>query len=178
MLEQETCTESTPKRWSFLEAVEDLAQKHPVQPKPFKSDVPIAGPLIAGFREKWNSIAAKWYVLPIVQQVNEFNGVLLDLLQVNFQALEERLTAIAQHLADIDLRLANIEIQLQDADVRMIATDRDQVELGRTLAELHYQLIQTQRVLAAIPGTPKNRDAGSDVSENPTDNSKTLEPHQ
>ena len=146
MSEQETPVEPAPDKWSFLDAVEVLRQKYPLQPPAFDSDVPTVGPLIAGFREKWNNVSTKWYVLPIVQQLNSFNGSLLDLLQVNFQAIEEWVT-------NVNERLAAMEAQLQDIDARLVATDHDQTELGRSLAELDYQVIQTRRALSGLVGT-------------------------
>ncbi len=67
-----------PELRSHLEEVGRLWQ---VQEQPFRSRLPIVGPLIAWFRERWNRISTKWYVLPILQQQVHFNAAVVRVLQ-------------------------------------------------------------------------------------------------
>jgi GT2 family glycosyltransferase len=76
-----------------------------VQERPFTSTVPIVGPAIARFRELWNSVAAKWYVRPLVEQQNEFNKRLIletARTQGGLAALEEKLVVLHEILACLD----------------------------------------------------------------------------
>ncbi|MFN8474685.1 MAG: hypothetical protein U0822_21015 [Anaerolineae bacterium] len=76
-----------------------LERQATVFERPFLSQVPVFGPAIAGFRETWNSVSAKWYVRPMLQQQNEFNlavvRVLGDLTR-QVAALEQRLAALEE----------------------------------------------------------------------------------
>lgn len=109
-----------------------LKSKSELREQPFHSNVPVLGGLIAGFRRLWNNISTRWYVLPLVQQQNEFNEDLVEGLRIQFTEIDQRL---------IDL-------------------DRDQTELMRTLAEVQYQVIQLRHQLedqqdAGLSGSEK-----------------------
>lgn len=52
-----------------------------VQEQPFHSRLPVIGPLIAWFRERWNRISTRWYVQPMLQQQIEFNVAVVRVLQ-------------------------------------------------------------------------------------------------
>lgn len=52
-----------------------------VAERPFTSTTPLIGPLIARFRDAWNSIAAKWHVRHILQQQNDFNQLVAQQLR-------------------------------------------------------------------------------------------------
>ena len=47
-------------------AHKSLVEKSRVVERPFTSNVPLAGPFIARFREAWNSVSTKWYVRPLL----------------------------------------------------------------------------------------------------------------
>lgn len=98
-----------------------LKSKSELRERPFRSNVPVFGGLIAGFRRLWNDVSTRWYVLPLAQQQSEFNAVLIEGLQAQFAEIDQRL---------IDL-------------------DRDQTALMRTLAEVQYHVIQLRRDLEA-----------------------------
>lgn len=61
--------------------IERIRQNHPVRPQPFHSNVPLLGPLIARFRQRWNRISAEWFVLPIISQQNDVNEQIIQTLE-------------------------------------------------------------------------------------------------
>jgi O-antigen chain-terminating methyltransferase len=67
-----------PQLQQHLAEVETLWQ---VQEQPFQSRVPLLGPLIAWFRERWNRVATKWYVRPLLHQQQHFNAAVVRVLQ-------------------------------------------------------------------------------------------------
>lgn len=80
-----------------------LADRHRIEERPFTSRVPVLGPLIARFRELWNSVAARWTVRAVVQQQNEFNeAVVQNVLNLGarLDLAETRLASLTRHLAD------------------------------------------------------------------------------
>ena len=52
-----------------------------VTERPFQSPTPVVGGLIVRFREFWMSLAARWYIRPLIAQQNQFNRELLLHLQ-------------------------------------------------------------------------------------------------
>jgi hypothetical protein len=107
------------------ELIAELEAKRTIREEPFRSDKPIVGRFIAWFRTAWNSISTRWYVLPLLQQQNEFNAL------------------VVSHLRET-------ERQLDEIDRRLIDLDRDHTSLTRDVAELTYQLIHMNRLLTAI----------------------------
>ncbi len=65
----------------------DLERKMVLRERPFTSHVPLFGPLIVRIRTLWNWMSTRWYVLPLIQQQNEFNRAVV-------QALNEMLTIL------------------------------------------------------------------------------------
>jgi septal ring factor EnvC (AmiA/AmiB activator) len=110
-----------------------LEVKQTIREQPFRSDKPIIGRFIAWFRAAWNSVSTRWYVLPLLQQQNEFNAL------------------VVSHLRET-------ESQLDEIDRRLIDLDRDHTSLTRDVAELTYQLIHTNRLLTAIEAQLQDRD--------------------
>jgi hypothetical protein len=107
------------------ELIAELEAKRTIREQPFRSDMPIIGRCIAWFRAAWNSVSTRWYVLPLLQQQNEFNAL------------------VVSHLRET-------ERQLDEIDRRLIDLDRDHTSLTRDVAELTYQLIHMNRLLTAI----------------------------
>lgn len=122
--------------------IAELETRRMIHEQPFHSDKPIIGPLIARFRAAWNSISTRWYVLPMLQQQNEFNVLLVSCLRQMEAAVEERLS---------------------EMDERLIDLDRDQTSLTRNVAELTYQLVRMNRLLVAVEAQSQGRD--TDVHE-------------
>jgi hypothetical protein len=102
-----------------------LLERARVEERPFPSPTPVVGPLLDWLRGLWISVAARWYVRPMLEQQNEFNRLVVT-----------HLRAQADHL------------YAQDAP--LIAQDRAFVAQTRATAELTAQLIQLNRRLAAL----------------------------
>jgi len=60
-----------------------------LEEKPFTSRIPVLGPVIARFRELWNSVATRWYVRPLIEQQNEINRRLVDEVALLQQMISE-----------------------------------------------------------------------------------------
>jgi GT2 family glycosyltransferase/polyhydroxyalkanoate synthesis regulator phasin len=88
---------------------QDLLKEWQVHEQPFRSTVPFVGKGIAAFREAWNNVSTRWYVLPLLQQQNAFNHTVLRLMQQMQQD-------IAQHMREVDrltLAIARLERSVQ-----------------------------------------------------------------
>lgn len=59
----------------------ELDSLYVVREQPFTSRLPLIGPLIAWFRDRWNRIATKWYVRPLLEQQVRFNAAVVTVLQ-------------------------------------------------------------------------------------------------
>lgn len=104
------------------EEAEWLLKKSQVRERPFTSNTPAIGPLLVRFRELWNSVAAKWYVRPLLQQQNSFNQLVVSQLNEHDQwfILQDReqtdlandLAQMSTHLGQINRRLQQLEEQL------------------------------------------------------------------
>lgn len=85
------------------ELLATLRQNQTILEQPFTSQVPVVGRLIVGVRDLWNSIAAKWYVRPLIHQQNVFNQQVVNYLQDNWQDLldlEQRQQVQARDVAE------------------------------------------------------------------------------
>ncbi len=86
-----------------------------VEEKPFESTIPVVGPLIAGFRNAWNSVAAKWHVRRLLLQQNHYNHVIYETLARLFDALSSQQEYFSTQMnalsARTDMRLTHLETQ-------------------------------------------------------------------
>ena len=83
---------------SRAQHLDELKGMWKIKERPFVSDKPIVGPLIARIRELWNSVAAKWFVRAQMQQQMMFNLTVVRTL-ADFTALVDEIQALA-HDAD------------------------------------------------------------------------------
>jgi GT2 family glycosyltransferase len=84
-----------------------LQEMQMLQEQPFTSQVPVLGGLIVAIRNLWNSVAAKWYVRPLIQQQSSFNAQVVRYLEGQSRDVAENireLTALAEHLAASETR--------------------------------------------------------------------------
>ena len=105
-----------------------LHQNATVEERPFTSQMPLLGPLIAWFRTQWNKVSTKWYVRPLLAQQNEFNRLIVHQIEQHdwwlttqdreqtdlshdVALLTTQLTQLNQKLKTIDAQLAQIEAQ-------------------------------------------------------------------
>jgi len=126
----------------------------------FSSPVPLFGPLIARFRDLWNSIATKWYVSPLIRQQSEFNRLAVDRFEVQTVDLTGQATGLANHEAWLkDLagrldfhtrRLDSHTARLDELDARLIDQDREQSALTHDLGEAAALLVQLNRLLDSL----------------------------
>lgn len=89
--------------------IEDIWQQHPLRSQPFHSDVPLIGPLIAGFRQCWNRVSAEWFVRPIMHQQNQINEQMIRTLE---QIVSDRTQTIhlqAAHITELAQQLGVLE---------------------------------------------------------------------
>ena len=110
--------------------VRELRAKAHVQERPFVSHAPLIGRFVAFFREKWNSVAAKWYIRPMLHQQNVFN-----------QAVVQTIYEMLEAQADLDRYLELVE-------ERMVSSDRDATLLARKIAEGEYRARERERQTA------------------------------
>jgi GT2 family glycosyltransferase len=81
--------------------LEILSENQTIQEQPFTSHVPIVGRLIVAFRGLWNSMAAKWYIRPMVQQQSLFNAQLINYLRTVEQRLQGQSMDIAENIDEL-----------------------------------------------------------------------------
>ena len=90
--------------------------------RPFSSSIPIFGRIIVGFRNAWNSVAAKWYVRPIVEQQNQYNRLFAELIDhFNTQLVEDAREAseISHDIAEVTSMLTSMNSSLQSLEERL-----------------------------------------------------------
>lgn len=113
----------------FHQSIEQLAKLGNLREEPFRSDVPVLGPLIVRLRTFWNSISTRWYVMPLLQQQSQYNMLLVQQIQ--------QLDQLAAELREI----------IEELDERIVENDRDTVRLGQDLGKLAYVLGRLEETL-------------------------------
>jgi len=109
------------------ERLEELQEKRLLKEPGFRSQLPLVGPLIAGFRELWNSVSTKWYVGDIIRQQMGFNDLVSWLMSEEALRAEDaagEITALASAIALLSSRLDRMEANLD----RQLATLQERVE--------------------------------------------------
>ena len=127
-----------------------------VNERPFTSRVPVVGPIIAGFREVWNSVATKWYVRPLMEQQREVNRRLAVEVDKVGEALERASVEIGQMgdaLSQVSLRMDRATDAL--GHVRALVDEMHKV-VGQLSAEVG-------RVGDALGQASANADRGGDA---------------
>lgn len=142
-------------QWSPIdERIADLQARAVVAERPFVSHMPLLGPLITFVRRTWNSVSTKWFVLPMVQQQNEFNQLVVHTLHQSLTTqaqLGRRLNGVNARLDEsqakideikqyLDARVREAEQHLEQLDLRLISSDRDLTGLARKIAEREYKV--------------------------------------
>ena len=98
----------TPEAVSASEPVQAILQQMAADGRlreyEFVSHAPLIGPLIARFRRMWLSVAARWYVLPVLRQQSRFNAQVVDILQrlAAGEDHERRILRAEAHLRHLD----------------------------------------------------------------------------
>jgi hypothetical protein len=127
----------------------------------FQSRVPLLGPLISWFRQRWNNVSTTWYVRSLIDQQNRFNAAAVDHLAAQKTRVDRQeaqlgdlATSLRDQWADAAARLGEHHAQieelwgrLRDHDAWLIETDQEQSGHVRDLAEVTLQLVQMNRQL-------------------------------
>ena len=124
----------------------------------FHSNLPVLGPLVAWFRERWNSISTRWYVWPLIQQQSEFNSLVAERLIeqiIRLDASEARLAEHAERLVRLTgvvdahaAALGELRARSGEHDAWLTDQDRDQVALTHSQAEMMARMVQIEQRLA------------------------------
>jgi SAM-dependent methyltransferase len=104
-------------------AAHEVNLRWEVQESPFVSHVPLIGPVIAGFREAWNSVASKWHVRRILQQQVQFNRSVAQLalrLEVLGRHVDYELKAIDHSMRAL---VPAVDESTQDLEQRLMGLD-------------------------------------------------------
>jgi len=125
-----------------------------VEPKPFISDKPIIGALIAAFRRAWNNVAARWYVQGLLEQQVPFNRLVANVIAMHDQQLDRHAKTFDKHaktLEDYAHVLKSLDLTLQEnvKHFRQILQSLDERlgSLERQMANLAHRLsAQDQRI--------------------------------
>ena len=88
--------------------IADIEALQTVHERPFVSNNPLLGRFIVGMRSAWNWMSTKWYVLPLVQQQNNFN---IHTVQT-WNTLLAYLKNVIFFATSVHARLAHVEEQL------------------------------------------------------------------
>ncbi len=108
--------------------LQNLAAQTYVEERPFRSQIPLLGPLIVWFRTLWNSVATKWYVRPLIEQQNRFNHQLVARLQEQAARLldqEQGHTDLIEDTAELVSRIQEMNDLLRSIDARLARLEQD-----------------------------------------------------
>lgn len=130
--------------------LEEVGRLWRVQEQPFRSRFPILGPLIAWFRERWNRISTKWYVLPILQQQVHFNAAVAQALQDLYHFVQTSSYDLVRRMDamfyPLDQEQAALHAALQDLRA---ALDEQAGKFRGEIERLGASLAQTEERLGA-----------------------------
>lgn len=91
--------------------------------RPFASDVPLIGPLLARFRTAWNNVASRWYLANLMGQQNEFNRLaVIELERVESELHEQMALLEEQVVVAAELREEIERLRARLAEMRSLAT--------------------------------------------------------
>lgn len=99
-----------------------LWEKAEVVERPFRSETPLIGGLIARFRAAWNSVATKWYVRPLLQQQNSFNRLAATRLHDQDARVidqDRSQTIMRREIAQLTAQLTQMNRRLQALDQQL-----------------------------------------------------------
>ncbi len=105
-----------------LERLVSLHQRWTLQPHEFQSDVPVLGPAIARFRQQWNRISTEWYVLPLIEQQNDFNSqavLAIDYLIQRSILYAEVLNSQRERMSHQDERMSHQDERMNHQQARL-----------------------------------------------------------
>ncbi len=92
--------------------------------RPFASDAPVIGPLIARFRSAWNDVASRWYLGHLMEQQNAFNRQAVDLL-AQYEAETRELQALLELLEEQVVISSETSLRLQELEALVMDLRRE-----------------------------------------------------
>ena len=104
-----------------------LQKKAQVVERPFVSQTPLVGPIIARFRELWNGVSTKWFVRAIVQQQNEFNDLVVrrvNDLDVRFIEQDREGVLLTHSVAELSGRVIQLQRQINQLEARLAQLEK------------------------------------------------------
>jgi hypothetical protein len=110
------------------EGLRRLSAAATLEDRPFRSDVPLLGPLIARFRAAWNDVASRWYLGHLIAQQNEFNRLAVEQLASYEAEFREQMELLEEQVvitAEMQQRVQELQAQLAELDrelVRLLET--------------------------------------------------------
>lgn len=110
-----------------------LAAAAVVVERPFVSNVPLLGPIIARFRTAWNNVASRWYIHHVVEQQNTFNQLAVRQLETYEMELCEQLQLLEEQVVEQETlrrRVQELAAQVADLRRRMATSSREGSESG------------------------------------------------
>jgi hypothetical protein len=132
MKEKETQSVISPEDAQRQEVRQRLSKEWRIEEQPFRSTVPVIGPLIAAFRTVWNSVAAKWYVRHMFNQQQAYNQLLwqatetlhqdIETLHQDIETLHETIQRQCRLLGDRELSIAALAEQVARLEIRLQKT--------------------------------------------------------
>jgi hypothetical protein len=123
-------SQGKPSDESGKDLITRMEQAWQVTERPFVSKFPVLGPLIAWFRERWNRVSTRWYVLALLEQQNHFNRLLLELayqvhaIQRNMLMIDHLIAQQADLIADRGLSIAALAEGMAHLNEQVIALQR------------------------------------------------------
>ena len=106
-----------------------------LEERPFTSNAPIIGALIARFRELWNNVATKWYVRPLLSQQNQINKQAnnrLHHLESNFINMDREQSHLIHDISELTAQIVQTNQLLQSIDDRLAALEDNQAQISRS----------------------------------------------
>ena len=113
-------------------AADEINRRWLVQELPFVSRFAVLGPLIARFREAWNSVACRWHVRRILEQQVQFNS------------------SLAEYSKKTVLCVGTLGDEVKALDDNLRAADRRQLDLVRLVDESNQNLEERLKDLEGL----------------------------
>lgn len=113
----------------------DIRGDWSVKPLAFQSNIPIIGPVVAGFRRLWGNIAARWFEQNILQQQNVVNQAIFDTFSMFLWQSQHQFEQQFQQIERLRYQIVAQErvISILEADVA--ALNEQTIELARQKGE-------------------------------------------
>ncbi|MGD2178037.1 MAG: glycosyltransferase family 2 protein [Anaerolineae bacterium] len=141
-----------PKRGEQFTALRTLQE---IRERPFTSEVPLVGSLIAGLRQLWHDSAIRWSVLPLLHQQSRFNARLGDFIGLLMQ-MDDQLR-VALHSTQQELQRTQQELHRTQQELQR--TNRWNAELERDVAENIREINEVaERLVMMVGASSAERD--------------------